>query len=85
MGVESGKVGEMTGRGIWLWAWVVRWMETVRSSTAGDALLMESALHVVIQQARDGPSARSMLVWEAKRGECDSAAAARAVRCCSRR
>jgi hypothetical protein len=25
-------------------------METVRSSTAGDALLMGSALHVVIQQ-----------------------------------
>ena len=27
------------------------------SSTAGDALLMASALAVVIQQARDGPSA----------------------------
>lgn len=29
-----------------------------RSSTAGDALLMGSALGVVIQQARAGPSAR---------------------------
>jgi hypothetical protein len=34
-------------------------MRTFRSSTAGDALLMGSALDVVIQQARDGPSARA--------------------------
>jgi hypothetical protein len=52
-------------------------METFRSSPAGDALLMAVALHVVIQQARDGPGAGVAGGggdgWLAKRGECDSA------------
>ena len=42
-----------------------------RTSTAGDALLMGSALDVVIQQARDGPCGRRCWFGRLSEGRCD--------------
>jgi hypothetical protein len=54
-GLKGGGLGEM--QLVWVGKSRVAMDGDFRSSTAGDALLMESALAVVIQQARDGPSA----------------------------
>ena len=70
-------------------AWVRVEMEGERSLSGGDALLMASALRVVIQQQAAGPCASCLLNqaessgdggagagaadWAAKRGECDLA------------